>query len=51
MVTPGCGAETEAAADPARYAAFLRAAFRSGLDGRDALGSLGFRCAYDGGTP
>ena len=40
-----CASAAIGALDPANYAAFLRFAFRSGLTGRSAAGSLGFRCA------
>ena len=40
-----CGAASIGAADPRDYAAFMRRAFRSSLEGRYAVGSLGFRCA------
>ena len=38
-------------AGTAEYTTFMRFAFRSSLDGRFAIGSLGFRCAYDEVTP
>ena len=40
-----CGAASIGAADPRDYPAFMRRAFRSSLEGRYAVGSLGFRCA------
>lgn len=40
-----CGGASIGAADPADYPAFMRRAFRSSLEGRYAVGSLGFRCA------
>jgi len=40
-----CGGAAAAAADPARYATFLRSAFRATLEARFALARLGFRCA------
>ncbi len=49
-----CGAGASAASDFADYAAFMREAFRASLDADYALGTLGFRCAYDlapGRTP
>lgn len=42
-----CGAGALGAADPSDYAAFMRTAFRSSLDGRYAGVGLGFRCAQD----
>jgi formylglycine-generating enzyme required for sulfatase activity len=45
MVASGCG--TAGAADTAAYTTYMRYAFRSSLDGRFAITSLGFRCAYD----
>jgi formylglycine-generating enzyme len=39
-----CAAGGMAATNPSNYAAFMRFAMRSGLDGRSTLGSLGFRC-------
>lgn len=41
-----CGAEAASAKDPRAYAAFIRFAFRSSLQARDTVASLGFRCAY-----
>ncbi|MCA9547620.1 MAG: SUMF1/EgtB/PvdO family nonheme iron enzyme, partial [Myxococcales bacterium] len=57
-----CAGGALAATDPADYAAFMRAAFRSSLKGRHTVRNLGFRCAADalalasprahqGGTP
>ena len=40
-----CGGASIGAADPRDYPAFMRRAFRSSLEGRYAVGSLGFRCA------
>ena len=40
-----CGAASIGAADPRDYPAFMRRAFRSSLEGRYAVGALGFRCA------
>lgn len=40
-----CGAASIGAADPRDYPAFMRRAFRSSLEGRYSVGSLGFRCA------
>lgn len=42
-----CGTAAGGTADPAAYAAFMRRAFRSSLEGAYALPSLGFRCAKD----
>ena len=42
-----CGAGAVGAADKLDYAAFMRVAFRSSLQGRYSVGNLGFRCAYD----
>jgi sulfatase modifying factor 1 len=44
-----CAAGAEGASDVEDYAAFLRYAFRSGLEGRSTSAALGFRCAADGG--
>jgi len=44
-----CGGGANGAIDPLDYPAFLRAAFRSSLEGRTTTSNLGFRCAYDGG--
>lgn len=46
-----CGAGALGAADPSDYAAFMRTAFRSSLDGRYTGVSLGFRCAQDARRP
>lgn len=40
-----CGAGSVGTADPRDYAAFMRYAFRSSLNGRYAVKNLGFRCA------
>ncbi|HLK92656.1 MAG TPA: formylglycine-generating enzyme family protein [Polyangia bacterium] len=40
-----CGGGALEAADPLDYPAFLRAAFRSSLEGRTTTVNLGFRCA------
>lgn len=40
-----CAAAGVAATNPSNYAAFLRFAMRSGLDGRSTQRTLGFRCA------
>lgn len=40
-----CASAAIGATDPTNYAAFLRFAVRAGLEGRDAMGTLGFRCA------
>jgi formylglycine-generating enzyme required for sulfatase activity len=42
-----CGSGSVAAADPGDYAAFMRFAFRSTLQGSYAIGTLGFRCAAE----
>lgn len=42
-----CGSAPGSTADVAAYAAFMRRAFRSSLDGAYALPTLGFRCAKD----
>ncbi len=42
-----CGAGALAADDKGDYASFMRAAFRSALDARYTIASLGFRCARD----
>lgn len=44
-----CGAAPPA--DPVAYNTYLRFAFRSSLDAKFAIASLGFRCAYDEVTP
>lgn len=43
-----CGGGSAGASDKSDYAAFLRYAFRNGLEGNYSNGGLGFRCA--GGT-
>lgn len=40
-----CGGGSAGASDKSDYAAFLRYAFRNGLEGNYSNGSLGFRCA------
>jgi formylglycine-generating enzyme len=40
-----CAAGVIAATDPTDYPAFLRYAYRAGLEGRTTVGNLGFRCA------
>lgn len=42
-----CAGAAEGASDTGNYAAFLRYAFRSGLEGRSTSAALGFRCAAD----
>lgn len=42
-----CGAGASGAADPGDYAAFMRYAFRSSLQAKYTVQSLGFRCAKD----
>lgn len=42
-----CGSGSIGAADPADYAAFMRFAFRSSLEGNYTVRNLGFRCAAD----
>lgn len=42
-----CGGGAVGAVDPLDYPAFLRAAFRSSLEGRMTTTNLGFRCAAD----
>lgn len=50
--TAFCGAAAYSAKDKEDYAAFMRVAFRSSLEGRYTARNLGFRCARDlGGTP
>ena len=44
-----CG--TAGTADTPEYMTYMRYAFRSSLDARFAIGSLGFRCAYGEVTP
>lgn len=45
-----CGSGSIGAADPADYAAFMRFAFRSSLEGDYTVRNLGFRCAADAVT-
>jgi formylglycine-generating enzyme len=40
-----CAAGVISSNDPTNYPAFLRYAFRAGLEGRTTVGNLGFRCA------
>ncbi|MFT6733520.1 MAG: sulfatase modifying factor 1 [Polaribacter sp.] len=40
-----CSAGAAGSADPSNYAAFMRFGFRSSLQAKFTLGSLGFRCA------
>jgi formylglycine-generating enzyme len=40
-----CAAGVISSTDPSDYAAFLRYAFRAGLEGSTTVGNLGFRCA------
>lgn len=42
-----CGAGAIGAGDRSDYAAFMRVAFRSSLEGRFTISNLGFRCARD----
>lgn len=42
-----CGASATTATDRANYAAFMRYALRSSLEGHFTTANLGFRCAYD----
>lgn len=42
-----CGGGAQGAIDPLDYPAFLRAAFRSSLEGRMTTTNLGFRCTRD----
>jgi sulfatase modifying factor 1 len=42
-----CGGSGADARDPSDYAAFMRIAFRSSLEGRYTTARLGFRCARD----
>ena len=44
---PSCGTGATTATDRENYAAFMRVAFRSSLQGRYTVGNLGFRCAAD----
>jgi formylglycine-generating enzyme len=46
-----CGGGAGRATDPTAYAAFLRIAYRSSLQGRYTTPNLGFRCAYDAPEP
>lgn len=46
-----CGASALSAKDKEDYAAFMRVAFRSSLEGRYTTRNLGFRCASDLETP
>ncbi|NQD37902.1 formylglycine-generating enzyme family protein [Permianibacter sp. IMCC34836] len=41
-----CGSAAAGSADPSQYAAFMRYALRSSLQGRYTVANLGFRCAY-----
>lgn len=41
-----CGAGAQASTNPADWASFMRAGFRSSLEARFTVRSLGFRCAY-----
>ncbi len=43
-----CASGSAGAVDPSDYAAFMRYGFRSSLNAKFTLGSLGFRCAADG---
>ncbi len=43
-----CATGSAGAVDPSNYAAFMRYAFRSSLNAKFTIGSLGFRCAQDG---
>lgn len=43
-----CAAGSVGSVDPSDYAAFMRYGFRSSLNAKFTLGSLGFRCAVDG---
>lgn len=42
-----CGSASAGSADPSQYAAFMRYALRSSLQGHYTVVNLGFRCAYD----
>lgn len=42
-----CGAAANTAANRINYAAFMRYALRSSLEGQYSLPNVGFRCAYD----
>ncbi len=43
-----CASGSAGAVNPTDYAAFMRYGFRSSLNAKFTLGSLGFRCAIDG---
>jgi formylglycine-generating enzyme required for sulfatase activity len=43
-----CASGSAGAVDPSDYAAFMRYGFRSSLNAKFTLSSLGFRCAIDG---
>jgi len=43
-----CASGSAGAVNPSDYAAFMRYGFRSSLNAKFTLGSLGFRCALDG---
>lgn len=43
-----CASGSAGAVNPSDYAAFMRYGFRSSLNAKFTLGSLGFRCAVDG---
>jgi len=43
-----CASGSAGAVNPSDYAAFMRYGFRSSLNAKFTLGSLGFRCAQDG---
>ena len=43
-----CASGSAGAVNPSDYAAFMRYGFRSSLNAKFTLGSLGFRCAADG---
>ncbi|MDI1310188.1 MAG: formylglycine-generating enzyme family protein [Methylotenera sp.] len=43
-----CASGSAGAVNPSDYAAFMRYGFRSSLNAKFTLGSLGFRCAMDG---
>lgn len=42
-----CASGSDGAVDPSDYAAFMRYGFRSSLNAKFTIGSLGFRCAAD----
>jgi len=42
-----CGRGAASSKDPEAYATFLRIAFRSSLEAKYTMASLGFRCAYE----